>query len=63
MYGWETKHTVVNGHRLIFDGSAVQLFGNWIKWFFLTIITLGIYGFWLGIALRKWKAKHTHFAN
>ena len=63
VYGWETKHTVVNGHRLTFDGSAVQLFGNWIKWFFLTIITLGIYGFWLGIALRKWKAKHTHFAN
>lgn len=63
VYGWETKHTVVNGHRLTFDGSAVQLFGNWIKWFFLTIITLGIYGFWLGIALRKWKVKHTHFAN
>lgn len=63
VYGWETKHTVVNGHRLAFDGNAVQLFGNWIKWFLLTIITCGIYGFWLGIALRKWKAKHTYFAN
>lgn len=63
VYGWETKHTVVNGHRLAFDGSAVQLFGNWIKWLLLTVITLGIYSFWLGIALKKWKTKHTHFAN
>ncbi len=63
VYGWETNHTVVNGHRLVFDGKAVQLFGSWIKWFLLTIVTCGIYGFWVGIALRKWKVKHTHFAN
>lgn len=63
VYGWETKHTVVNGHRLKFDGSAIGLFGNWIKWLLLTFITLGIYSFWLSIALKKWKTKHTHFAN
>ncbi|MEF9969948.1 MAG: DUF898 family protein [Ruthenibacterium sp.] len=63
VYGWETNHTVVNGHRLSFDGKATQLFGNWVKWLLLCIVTLGIYGFWLGISLRKWKVKHTHFAN
>ena len=47
VYDWETKHTVINGKRLSFDGSAIQLFGNWIKWFLLTLITLGIYSFWL----------------
>lgn len=63
VYGWETKHTIVNGHRLAFDGKAIQLFGSWVKWLLLTVITLGIYGFWVGIALKKWKAKHPHFAN
>ena len=62
IYGWETRHTVVNGRRLDFDGTALQLFGNWIIWLLLCIITLGIYSFWVGIALRKWKASHTHFA-
>lgn len=63
IYGWETRHTVVNGHCLAFDGTALQLFGHWILWLLLCIITLGIYSFWVGIALRKWKTAHTHFAN
>ena len=62
VYNWETKHTVINGKRLVFDGKAIQLFGLWIKWLFLCIITLGIYSFWLSISLKKWKTKHTHFA-
>ena len=62
IYEWEAKHTVIEGRRLRFDGSAVQLFGNWIKWFFLTIITLGIYGFWVQIKLKQWRTAHTHFA-
>ena len=53
VYGWEINHTVVNGHRLKFTGSAVGLFGNWIKWLLLCIITCGIYSFWLQIALKK----------
>lgn len=63
VYGWKINHTVIDGRRLKFTGSAVGLFGNWIKWFFLSIITLGIYGFWLGIALEKWKVKNTTFAK
>ena len=63
VYGWEINHTVVNGHRPKFTGSAVGLFGNWIKWLLLCIITCGIYSFWLQIALKKWKVSHTVFAN
>ncbi|MDR0914291.1 MAG: DUF898 domain-containing protein, partial [Oscillospiraceae bacterium] len=55
-------HTTIDGKRLRFDGKAIQLFGSWIKWLLLCLITLGIYSFWLGIALQKWKTKHTHFA-
>lgn len=62
VYAWETKHTVIDGRRLVFDGTPMQLFGNWIKWLLLTIVTFGIYSFWLAIKLKQWKAKHTHFA-
>ena len=37
-----------------------QLFGNYIKWFLLTIITLGIYSLWLSIKMKQWVTKHTH---
>jgi len=61
IYGWKINHTVINGKRLKFTGTAIGLFFNWIKWWLLCIITLGIYSFWLFIALEKWKVKHTHF--
>ena len=60
IYRWEASHTVINEHRLSFDGTAMQLLGNWIKWLLLTIITLGIYSFWVGIKLKQWKIMHTH---
>ena len=57
---WYVKHTVIDGHRLTFDGTGAQLFGNYIKWFLLTLITLGIYSFWLTIKMQQWVTKHTH---
>lgn len=29
---WISRHTVIDGRRLTFDGSGIQLFGNYIKW-------------------------------
>ena len=57
---WYVKHTVIDGYRLTFDGTGGQLFGNFIKWFLLCIITFGIYGFWLTIKMKQWVTKHTH---
>ena len=57
---WYAKHTIIDGHKLIFDGTGAQLFGNYIKWFLLTIITFGIYSFWLSIKMKQWVTKHTH---
>ena len=59
---WIAKHTVIDGQRLVFDGTGGQLFGNYIKWILLTLITFGIYGFWLGIKMQQWITKHTHHA-
>lgn len=61
LYGWKINHTVIDGRRLHFSGSAIGLFGNWIKWLLLTLITVGIYGFWLGIKLEQWRVKNTHY--
>ncbi len=62
-YDWEISNTVINGRRLIFVGSGGSLFINYIKWWLLTIITLGIYGFWTYIKLLQWKAENTAFEN
>ena len=63
VYGWKINHTTIEGRRLKFNGTAVSLFTQWIKWLLLTIITLGIYGFWVGIKLEQWKAKQTKYYN
>lgn len=63
LYRWKAKHTVICGKRLKFVGSGGSLFGNYIKWWLLCIITFGIYSFWLGIAMEKWKIKNTVFEN
>lgn len=57
---WLAKHTIIDGRQLTFDGTGGQLFGNYIKWFLLTLITFGIYGFWLSIKMQQWIVKHTH---
>ena len=60
---WYAKHTIIDGNQLVFDGTGGQLFGNYIKWFLLTLVTLGIYGFWLNIKMQQWVTKHTHIAK
>ena len=60
---WIAKHTFIDGHQCVFDGTGGQLFGKYILWILLTIITLGIYSFWLGIKMKKWVVSHTHLAN
>jgi uncharacterized membrane protein YjgN (DUF898 family) len=58
---WRAKHSLIDGRRLVFTGSAWGLFGNWVKWLLLCVVTLGVYGFWVAprIARRKWE--HTDF--
>jgi len=62
-YGWRINHTVIEGKRLKFNGTAMGLFGNWIKWLLLIIVTLGIYYCWVHIKLEQWKVKNTTFLN
>ncbi len=63
LYSWEANHTVLDGRRLRFTGTAMGLFGQWIKWLLLMFITFGIYGFWVHISLKKWRTKNLVFEN
>ena len=63
MYDWEAKHTVINGRRLKFTGTAGGLFGTWILCLLLSIVTLGIYGFYVPIKIRKWRESNTFFED
>ncbi len=58
---WRAKHSYIDGQRLAFTGSAVGLFGNWLKWLFLSFITLGIYLLWVGPRVARWKWENTDF--
>lgn len=57
---WEAKHTVINSRRLIFTGTGGGLFVKYIIWWLLSIVTLGIYLFFLPIKMEKWIASHTY---
>lgn len=60
---FEIKHTKYDGDELRFDGKGVMLIGKWILWWLLSIITFGIYLFFIPSRIKKWKAKNTHFVN
>jgi uncharacterized membrane protein YjgN (DUF898 family) len=58
---WRAKHSYIAGQRLVFIGSAIGLFGTWIKWLLLIVITIGIYLFWVGPRIARWKWEHTDY--
>ena len=60
---WRTEHTIINGKRLKFISGGLSLTGLWIKWWFLSIITFGIYIFWVIPSLNKWIVEHTVFID
>ena len=58
---WQAKHSYIDGRRLIFTGTGLGLFGHWLKWLVLSIITLGVYLLWVIPRLQKWVWEHTAF--
>ena len=54
------SHTVINGHRLGFKGTGTQLFGKFIVWMLLSIVTFGIYLIWLGLNMLKWEVENVY---
>lgn len=60
---WLSRNTIISRKLVSFDGKALNLFGKYISWIFLTIITLGIYGLWLVLKKTNWEVSHTHLIS
>lgn len=60
---WRAKHSYIEGRQLVFGGSAWALFGLWLKWLVLIIITVGIYAFWVGPRIYRWRWENTSWAR
>ena len=63
LYSYQFKHTVYNGKRLKFEGTGGNLFVNYFKWVFFTIITLGIYLLFVPIKKTKWVVSNLHYED
>ena len=46
-----------------FDGGLLQLIGYKLLGALIITLTLGIYSFWVGIKLKKWRVSHTHTSS
>lgn len=63
LYNYQLKHTVYNGKRLKFEGTGGDLFVNMFKWIFFTIITLGIYAFFIPVRKTRWVISNIHYED
>ena len=55
---YQYNHTIISGRRLKYTGNGKTLFGSYIKWTLLHIITLGIYSIWIPKKLMDYQAAH-----
>jgi uncharacterized membrane protein YjgN (DUF898 family) len=52
-----------NGIRFKYTGMRMEMFRLCLKGFLLTIVTLGIYGSWFDVSIRKYALNHLRFGN
>lgn len=57
------SHAVINGKRLVFNGTGGALFGKWLGWMLLSVITCGIYSLWVTPKMYKWICSNIQFQN
>jgi uncharacterized membrane protein YjgN (DUF898 family) len=62
-YRYRMSRTSWRGIRFGYRGDQKELSLNFFKWIFFTIFTLGIYGSWMSINLRKYLLGNVRFGN
>lgn len=62
-YRYRMSRTSWRGIRFGYRGDRRELFVNFLKWTFLSLITLGIYGWWFIINLRNYLLNHIRFGS
>ncbi len=56
---WEMRHSIVAGDRMVYEGTALGILGQYIVVFLLSLITCGIYAPWGAVRLNKYVYGHT----
>lgn len=62
-YKYRMSRTSWRGIRFGYRGNRNELLINFFKWFGLTVVTLGIYGSWFAINLRKYIIENIKFGD
>lgn len=62
-FRYRMSRTSYRGIRFGYRGVRKELIINFFKWVFFTIITLGLYGAWLQMNLRKYTHKHIRYGD
>jgi len=60
---WICNNSVIGGKKYAFKGTAGGLFGRYIVWYLLSIVTLGIYSFWATRNLIRWVVENIEMVN
>lgn len=56
---WETRHTVVDSRRLIFNGRIGDLFVKYLLWGILSAVTFGIFAWFVPVKALRWQTEQT----
>lgn len=62
-YRYRMSRTVWRGIRFGYRGQKNELIPSFIKWFFLSLITFGIYGAWMSVNLNKYVLSNIRAGN
>lgn len=57
------SHIELNGRRLVFCGTAKEIFAKNILWNFLSVVTLGIFLIFKNYLVMRWQISRIHFAG
>lgn len=60
---WTAEHSTIDGHQVVFEGKWTELWVKYLVWGLLTLVTLGIYGFWVPVKHQTWINENTHLAD
>ncbi len=58
---WRAQHTLIEGRRLVFTGSALGLLLRWVVWEALIVVTLGVYLLWVIPRMTRWRVENLAF--
>ncbi len=56
-----TAHTYINGKKQYFDGKGSQLFGHYMLWLLLSVVTFGVFSYAMPAKIHAFIIEHTHF--